>query len=33
MMVIELNYANGGNLTKRFTYWQLDNSNQMKVLK
>jgi len=32
-MAIELNYSNSGNLTKTFTHWQLDDSNQAIVFK
>jgi hypothetical protein len=31
MTPTELNYSNSGNLTKTFTYWQLDDSNQTTV--
>jgi len=31
--VIELNSSNSGNLTKTFTHWQLDDTNQTIVLK
>jgi len=29
----ELNSSNSGNLTKTFTHWQLDDTNQTIVLK